>query len=425
VLATVVDALVPLAVLVAQIVLPTPSSAVRWSLWAVFVAWLGVLVVTEGITGRTPGKALLGLRSVDVRTGRVMGLGAATIRTPVKLVAGVGTLAIAGCSYRWDPDGQERTWWDRVAGSRVIDASVQVPGGTRRSGVAPGAVDATAARWAPIDDRAPVVTGVPGVRPTSGNVPPAGPAVRPPASLAPATDPRLRQPVAPFQPATQPFAPREAVTRETVTRETESRETVSREAITRQIPSGQTGVRHAAPGGPMPAQPTRVESSPTAVGWGHAGLPPGPPGVVDDPAAETIAAAGLQDPTRVHSRDELGALPARVPGRPTTATLQWDTGARVVVGGAVLIGRDPIADDGEKVDRRLAVGRDSVGVSKTHLLLSITTAGVTVTDRHSTNGVRLEHEDGTTEKCRADVATPVRGGDVIRFGGRSITLPSD
>lgn len=118
-------------------------------------------------------------------------------------------------------------------------------------------------------------------------------------------------------------------------------------------------------------------------------------------------------------------MPARVPGRPTTAILQWDTGARVVVGGTVLIGRDPVADDGEKVDRRLAVGRDSIGVSKTHLLLSITTAGVTVTDRHSTNGVRLEHQDGTSEKCRADLATAVRSGDVIRFGGRSITLPAD
>ncbi|MBE7163291.1 MAG: FHA domain-containing protein [Williamsia herbipolensis] len=155
----------------------------------------------------------------------------------------------------------------------------------------------------------------------------------------------------------------------------------------------------------------------------------GPPGVVAEPTAETVARARVTpaaaaDPTRVHSRHELGT-PARVPGRATTAVVQWDTDVRVVVGGSVLIGRDPVADSGEKIDRLLAVGKDSVGVSKTHLLLSITTSGVTVTDRHSTNGVRLEHPDGSAQLCEPGVALPVQDGDVIRFGGRSLTLPTD
>lgn len=434
-LATVIDAVLPLVVIAAQILLPAPSPAVRWSLWAVLIAWIGVLVVTEGVTGRTPGKALLRLRSVDVRSGRVIGIGPAAIRTPVKLVAGVGTLAVATLSYRWDPDGQERTWWDRAARSRVIDASVQIPGGTGRfPGVAAGTVDAVAARWAPAAEPPPLVTGVPTV-PAAGAARPAvrhAPSLAAPiarhdgpgqhASTAPPSAPSTAPPsAAVHRPPARPGGPREAG------------------APQRASVPAPTGVgagdlrrpRHAAPdaapptGGPGPVQPSRVESAPALLGWGHPGIPPGPPGVVDDPAAETVTSAGLQEPTRVHSREELGSVPARVPGRPTTATLQWDTGARVVVGGTVLIGRDPVADDGEKVDRRLAVGRDSIGVSKTHLLLSITTAGVTVTDRHSTNGVRLEHEDGTSEKCRADLATAVRSGDVIRFGGRSITLPTD
>ncbi|MEJ7647808.1 MAG: RDD family protein [Nakamurella sp.] len=438
-LATAIDGALPLAVIAAQILLPAPSPAVRWSLWAVLIAWIGVLVVTEGVTGRTPGKALLRLRSVDVRSGRVIGIGPAAIRTPVKLVAGVGTLAIATLSYRWDPDGQERTWWDRAARSRVIDASVQIPGGTGRfPGVAAGTVDAVAARWAPAGEPPPLVTGVPAVPATGAARPVPSPAVRPaPAPAAPiARHDGARQRVSTppsFLPST---APPIAPAHQPPARPGETRDPG---APQRASASGPTGVgagdprrpRHAAPdtapatGGPGPVQPSRVESAPALLGWGHPGIPPGPPGVVDDPAAETVTSAGLQEPTRVHSREELGSVPARVPGRPTTATLQWDTGARVVVGGTVLIGRDPLADDGEKVDRRLAVGRDSIGVSKTHLLLSITTAGVTVTDRHSTNGVRLEHEDGTSEKCRADLATPVRSGDVIRFGGRSITLPRD
>lgn len=418
-LATAIDGLLLLVVITAQILLPAPTSAVRWSLWAVLIAWIGVLVVTEGVTGRTPGKALLRLRSVDVRSGRVIGIGPAAIRTPVKVVAGVGTLAIAAFSYRWDPDGQERTWWDRAARSRVIDAGVQIPGGSGRfPGLAAGTVDAVAARWAPAAEPPPLVTGVPAGPATGAAGPP--PSLAAPIARHDGPGPRPST-ASPYRPPARPGEPEEAVVPQR-----------------RSVPAPPRGgaddprrPRHAAPsaapstGGPGPVQPHRVESAPASVGWGHPGIPPGPPGVFDDPADGTVTSAGLQEPTRVHSREELGSVPARVPGRPTTAILQWDTGARVVVGGTVLIGRDPVADDGEKVDRRLAVGRDSIGVSKTHLLLSITTAGVTVTDRHSTNGVRLEHEDGTSEKCRADLATAVRSGDVIRFGGRSITLPAD
>lgn len=450
-LATAIDGLLPLVVITTQMLLPAPTSAVRWSLWAVLIAWIGVLVVTEGVTGRTPGKTLLRLRSVDVRSGRVIGFGPAAIRTPAKVVAGVGTLAIAAFSYRWDPDGQERTWWDRAARSRVIDASVQIPGGTRRfPGVAAGTVDAVAARWAPAGEPASLVTGVPAVPVTGAARPAASPAARPAPPLAApiarhdgpgqrvSTPPSSAPSSAPWPaPLSAPLsAPPTAPSYRAPVRPGEPREAGAPQGASVPAPTGvgaegSRRPRHAAPdaapstGGPGPVQPSRVESAPALLGWGHPGIPPGPPGVVDDPAAETVTSAGLQEPTRVHSREELGSVPARVPGRPTTATLQWDTGARVVVGGTVLIGRDPVADDGEKVDRRLAVGRDSVGVSKTHLLLSITTAGVTVTDRHSTNGVRLEHEDGTSEKCRADLATTVRSGDVIRFGGRSITLSAE
>lgn len=487
-LATVLDGLAPLGVIAAQLLLSAPSSAVRWSLWGVLAAWLAVLVVTEGVTGRTPGKALLGLRTVDVRTGRVTGIGPSAIRTPSKLVAAVGTLAFAGFSYRWDPDGQERTWWDHAARSRVIDAAVQIPGGTGRvPGVAAGTVDAVAARWAPAVDRAPLVTAVPGgvgVGAAGAHVSPNASPKAPPTPIAPSSapgstpgsaphtgrsaGPAPRPPAGPAQPPTphpvephpadphpaehhaaEPHAaehhaaePWSAEPRDAGAPQRPSvspnRQPSAAAAVSPPQPSLDPGTgsrpRDAAPygnphgdrqpGGPVPAQPPGVEYPSRSVGWGHPGVPPGPPGALDDPAAGAATAAGLQDPTRVHRREEL-ASPARVPGRSTTTTLQWDTGVRVVVGGTVLIGRDPVAEDGEKVDRRLAVGRDSVGVSKTHLLLSITTAGVTVTDRHSTNGVRLEHEDGTAEKCRPDLATTVRSGDIIRFGGRSITLPVD
>lgn len=110
------------------------------------------------------------------------------------------------------------------------------------------------------------------------------------------------------------------------------------------------------------------------------------------------------------------------PDRPASATLQWDSGVRVVAGGVVLIGRDPVPALGERVDRRLAVGKESVGVSKTHLMLTVAAGGITVTDRLSTNGVRIERSDGSVVQCAPGVPTAVREGDRVRFGGRSILV---
>ena len=99
----------------------------------------------------------------------------------------------------------------------------------------------------------------------------------------------------------------------------------------------------------------------------------------------------------------------------------WDTGRPVKVTGRVLIGRDPTASPEESADQLLPVTTDSVGVSKTHLQLDISASAMTVTDRHSTNGVRVIRPDGSVSKCEPGVPTPVRIGDVVHFGGRSLT----
>ena len=88
----------------------------------------------------------------------------------------------------------------------------------------------------------------------------------------------------------------------------------------------------------------------------------------------------------------------------------------------MLIGRDPAAADGESVDHLLPVTTDSVGVSKTHLLLEIGVDGIAVTDRRSTNGVRVVHADGSVERCVPGVPLPLAAGDAVHFGGRHITI---
>ncbi len=105
-------------------------------------------------------------------------------------------------------------------------------------------------------------------------------------------------------------------------------------------------------------------------------------------------------------------------------TLTWDTGRSVLVTGHVLVGRDPLGTGDEKVDRVLAVDLDARGVSKTHLAIDVTPLGVTVTDRHSTNGVRILHPDGTRVQIEAGRPTPVREGERIEFGGRWLGIGS-
>jgi pSer/pThr/pTyr-binding forkhead associated (FHA) protein len=132
-------------------------------------------------------------------------------------------------------------------------------------------------------------------------------------------------------------------------------------------------------------------------------------------------------PTSEHPQsviEDADATAARVllPARAATVTLQWDTGSRVTVGGVVLVGRDPHPAAGEQVDRRLSVGADAIGVSKTHLALTVTTDGITVLDRHSTNGTRIERSGGEIVSCPPGEPIGVRDGDRILFGGRSIEV---
>ena len=108
--------------------------------------------------------------------------------------------------------------------------------------------------------------------------------------------------------------------------------------------------------------------------------------------------------------------------RGRTATLVWDTGRSVLITGHVLVGREPVADPGELLDQALAVDIDSRGVSKTHLALDVSPGGITVTDRHSTNGVRLVRPDGTDFRIQAGEPVGLRDGDRIEFGGRALTV---
>ncbi|MBO0846463.1 MAG: RDD family protein, partial [Nocardioides sp.] len=96
----------------------------------VFVIVATVLVVgaafalMSGTTGRTPGKALLGLRLVHAETGEPIGIRAAMARTFVLGVAavpfGFGLAALAWTALA-DTTRLRRGWHDRLVSSVVMD----------------------------------------------------------------------------------------------------------------------------------------------------------------------------------------------------------------------------------------------------------------------------------------------------------------
>lgn len=96
--------------LVAGLVLLSVWGAVQW--WC------------QGRYGWTIGRRILGLRTVDVRTGRPIGLGRAFVRYLVvvlgSLVCGVGLLVVLA-SILFDRTGRHRGWHDRVGDAIVVD----------------------------------------------------------------------------------------------------------------------------------------------------------------------------------------------------------------------------------------------------------------------------------------------------------------
>ncbi len=91
---------------------------------AVVVVGLGFAVVL-GLTGLSPGKALLGLRAVHHGTGTPIGVGRAAVRAVILGLAGLPTFGIGLATLAWtamtDPGRQRRGWHDHVARSVVLD----------------------------------------------------------------------------------------------------------------------------------------------------------------------------------------------------------------------------------------------------------------------------------------------------------------
>jgi hypothetical protein len=99
--------------------------------------------------------------------------------------------------------------------------------------------------------------------------------------------------------------------------------------------------------------------------------------------------------------------------RPMAATVSLSDGSVHVLTGVVLVGRNPIAEPGQKA---LRLADKERSVSRTHLRLTVGPIAVWAEDLASTNGSIIDLPDGTQETCPPGRPVQVPVGTVVHVG---------
>ncbi|MCK6209428.1 FHA domain-containing protein [Georgenia sp. EYE_87] len=138
--------------------------------------------------------------------------------------------------------------------------------------------------------------------------------------------------------------------------------------------------------------------------------------------AEAAAYAGPATPEPPTDADpRLPAAPV-APRPHRSEVVQVRLGGRLLEPGTTLVGRAPAARAGERIDRTLAV--EDPTMSKTHLTVRVTPAGVWVTDRASTNGTTVVTAHGE-RRLAAWEETKVPPGARVRAGATVLAVAAD
>lgn len=98
-------------------------------------------------------------------------------------------------------------------------------------------------------------------------------------------------------------------------------------------------------------------------------------------------------------------------------------GESIPLSGPVVVGRDPqnISDYPEA--GRVTLADATRSISKTHAAVAPVSGGAWITDLHSTNGTRVEH-DGGVQAAEPSVPIPVSAGSIVFFGRAAYRLES-
>lgn len=164
------------------------------------------LAVLLGLTGTSPGSALLGLRVVDESTGRPIGAGRALRRQLILAAATLPTFGLGLATLAWtavaDQQGRRQGWHDRVARSVVVDVRPTPAEAAPADPAPPHVVNLTALRLVPVGRSAPAHLASVPATPAPATPAPTGPPPSPPSSAPsgpPPGPPPSRPPTPPRQ----------------------------------------------------------------------------------------------------------------------------------------------------------------------------------------------------------------------------------
>lgn len=420
--------------------------------FALSLAFTIVQLVLHGRKGVTLGKALTGVRTVNVATLSRPGVGRVLLRG---IVLGASSLVpvLGPAAFLASPlldRRRRRGWLDVVGRTWLVDVSNGLdPYDVKRMRIARKTVaaDPVAEQQALPSLATPVQHGAhaayqPGARVSAGVLGVARPHApgQQPVGLASsqaaqpsAPAPQQQTPAAPYRPGElsgTPAVPPVPSSPFATPAEVPSAPQVA------QAGHPAAGVPAASPVAPQPVP----QQAPVAPQQGHPpvrAVPPTPPlapSLAQQPPAHQSTAQPTAHvpadavtsapdvtivPNRLGSDDDEDLGATRVV-RPRALMLELDDGGRIRLGGRVLIGRNPTLQPGE-AGTLVPIPDDTRSVSKTHVAIDVEGGTIQVVDRHSTNGTAIVH-DGKETRLVGGVPTRAEVGDTVVLGDRRAVI---
>lgn len=359
----------------------------------------------HGRGGMTIGKAIAGIRTVNVKTLEKPGIGRVLLRYLLLCASGIvpllGPLFLM-LSNLLDPQRRGRGLHDRATGVWLIDIKKGLnPFDAKRLRVARKLVKAepTAGRsalpsLATSTDPSAQPQYRPGERISAGVIGvarPYEPDERPVIGLPHAAVIEPPAPAEAGKPVLGGYRPADADPTPAPSAGAARQSLATPQHATNEAPVVQAPIHQAPPQQP-PAQQPIEQFAP--------GEPPTPTGhapLTHEPVAHA-------------------AQPAPPTASPLRFELRFDTGESILVADPVLLGRNPEATAFPGA-RPIALTDDSRSLSKTHVLVRPVDGGLEITDCRSTNGSGLIR-DGVEYEIQAGVAVMTISGDTIRLGDR-------
>lgn len=403
-------------------------------------AFVIVQISLHGKKGVTIGKAMVGIRSVNVRTLEVPGFWRTALRALVMyaalLVPVIGPVLFFSSPF-FDQQRRRRGWLDYVGKTWFVDVKHGLnPYDVKRMRIARKNAKA---EFHEAEERLPSLATeshmgtetvpppyVPSNRTSSGVL---GVAVPQRSSSAPAPQAAVQRTAAASAPQAPPPAPAAPVqTPEPKPYRPGQLSGATLGAPTSAVPPEQGPI--SAPPPSAPPQPPAQSASPYAAPPPAASVPTFAPSsapqaaphmpqpVAPRPVSEDTVVAGSHHPAL---DDDIAAT--RIAGQRSRAiaVLVLDSGDRFELEGSALLGRNPRPDAGEQIAHALPVDDPEQSISKTHLLIAAEGERLFAVDRYSTNGSALER-DGQIMPLSPGAPVEIRPGDIVRFGERTLQI---